>query len=450
MIVYDSGSKIGFFPMGMAYLASAIRRMHPDADIEVWQQDIHHYKDSDLTDKLNENDYSVVMLSIIGGCYQYNKLLSLSQAINASVRRKDFVYMIGGHGPASDPEYYMKVSGADIVGIGEGEISIPRVIDAIKNGRGYSDIPGISYRENERVIYNPRQSLIKDVDSIDWPAWDLFEMNSYALKQFPRMAETERCAVILSGRGCIFECNFCYRMDKGFRPRSTDSILAEMKYLKKTYDITFFYFGDELLVNSEKRVLDFCDSLRKEKMDIHWWCNGRLNFANDKVISAMRDAGCVFINYGIESMDEETRIRMNKHLTQKQIYSGIETTLKYGISPGLNFIYGNIGEPISAIEKDREFMETYDDHAQLNRIHLVIPFPGTPLYDHCVREGLIKDTADFYENKHKDYDHLVCNLTEHSDIEIYSALRDANMRLVNAYYKSQTGKYQEIYDNTLK
>ena len=132
MVVYDNDSYIAWFPQGLAYLAAAAR----DAGHEVcvYQQDIYHWPDCHLTEYLDNHDFDVVEISIIGGYYQYRKLLSLSEAINASKNRKNFKYTIGGHGPAAAPEYFLRKTGADVVGIGEGEITFVELLDAFKRG----------------------------------------------------------------------------------------------------------------------------------------------------------------------------------------------------------------------------------------------------------------------------------------------------------------------------
>ena len=116
MVVYDNDSYVSWFPQGLAYLAAAAR--NAGHDVSVYQQDIFHWPDSHLTEYLNNNLFDVIEVSIIGGYYQYRKLLKLSEAINGSNNRQHFKYTIGGHGPAADPEFFLKKTGADVVGIG--------------------------------------------------------------------------------------------------------------------------------------------------------------------------------------------------------------------------------------------------------------------------------------------------------------------------------------------
>lgn len=443
MVVYDNESYISWFPQGLAYLASAAR--NAGHEVSVYQQDIYHWPDSHLTKYLDENEFDVVEVSVIGGYYQYRKLLSLSEAINKSKNRENFKYTIGGHGPAASPEYFLRKTEADIVGIGEGEITFVELMEAFEKKRTLESVDGIAFiNENNEYIKTKARELIKDIDVISWPAYDLFDMTNYSLLRLPHTKSDARCMPLLSGRGCIFACNFCYRLDKGFRPRSANSIIEEIKFLKEKYNVTCIAFSDELLMSSRERTLELCQAFIDAELNIKWDCNGRLNFADIDVLEKMKESGCVFINYGIESLDDETLKVMHKHLTKEMIIKGIENTLKVGISPGLNIIYGNIHEPISAINDAVEFLLKYDDHAQMRTIRPVTPYPGTELFDYAVQNNLVKDVEDFYENKHLNSDLIAVNFTDCSDDEVYGALYNANMKLIHKYQEVQAEASERI------
>ncbi len=439
MVAYDNDSYITWFPQGLAYLASAAR--NAGHEVVVYQQDIFHWPDSHLTEYLDHNYFDVVEVSIIGGYYQYHKLMSLSAAINASQNRKrgGVKYTIGGHGPAAAPEYFLRKTGADVVGIGEGEITFVELMDAFAGKRSLESVDGIAFLDPEgNYIRTKARELIQDIDQISWPAYDLFDITHYSLLRLPNIKGNERCMPVLSGRGCIFKCNFCYRLDKGFRPRSSQSIIDEIRFLKEEYNIKYIAFSDELLMSSRERTLELCQAFIDAELNIKWDCNGRLNFADLDVLYKMKEAGCVFINYGIESLDDDTLKVMHKGLTRQMIIRGIENTLEVGISPGLNIIYGNINEPLSAIDDAVEFLLKYDDHAQMRTIRPVTPYPGSELFDYAVEHNLLEGVADFYENKHQNSDLLSVNFTQYTDDEVYEALYHANMKLIERYQKVQS------------
>ena len=296
-----------------------------------------------------------------------------------------------------------------------------------------------------------RREEIPDLDALPYPAWDLFPMDHYTLLREPNIKDHERNMCMYSGRGCLFHCNFCYRMEKGLRIRSADSIIDEMRELKERYNVSYISFFDELLVNSVDRVEEFCEKLIDVGLNMHWNCNGRLNFAKKKMLNLMKRAGCVFINYGIESLDEQALMAMNKNLTVKQITEGIENTLEAGISPGFNIIWGNIGEDEHSLQMGVDFLLKYDDHSQRRTIRPVTPYPGCPLYYHAIEKGLLEGVEDFYERKHVNSDLLAVNFTSLTDEEFYAALMKANQTLLTNYYdalnKQAMEMTQDLYVN---
>ena len=199
--------------------------------------------------------------------------------------------------------------------------------------------------------------------------------------------------------------------------------------LKRDYGITYIAFADELLMSSKERTISLCNDFIKHKLDMKWDCNGRLNYAKKDVLNLMKKAGCVFINYGIEAMDDQILKNMNKALTTTQIIKGIEATLAAGISPGLNIIFGNLGENEETLWKGVDFLLRYDDGAQMRTIRPVTPYPGSPLYHHALERGLLRDCQDFYENKHINSDLLAVNFTDMSDEEFHKSLFEANSAL---------------------
>lgn len=440
LVVHDNDSHISNFPMGIAYIASVCRR--DGHDVRIYNQDVYHWPHSHLTDVLDKEKFDVVGMGTCGGYYQYGQTLKISEAINRSKNRP--IFLMGGHLSSPDPEYFLRKTGADVIVIGEGEETILELLDAIENNKPFSGIKSIAYFDGKKYIQTPRRSLMQDIDTIPYPAWDLLPMENYVLMLYPHMMRGERSMFVMTARGCPFKCNFCYRMDEGYRTRKPESIIEEIQILKNNYNVSYIAFLDELFMGSIKRTLELCEIFIKAKLDIKWFCSGRLNYAKPEVLKLMKKAGCVFISYGIESLDEGTLKAMNKALTVKQITDGIENTIQAGISPGFNIIFGNIGEPLEALQKGVEFLLKYDDHSQLRTIRPVTPYPGSELYYYAIKHGLLKSCEDFYENKHVNSDLLSVNFTNSSDEECYKALYEANSKLLENYYAYQNKETEKV------
>src|SRR4030065_843232 len=104
-ISYDNDSYIPFFPLNIDYLSEAV--IKAKGQPVIWSQDIHHGPESALTELLDRHKIDIVGLGFCAGYYQYKKAKAISQAINESRRRKEFVYVLGGHGRAGDPEFFL-------------------------------------------------------------------------------------------------------------------------------------------------------------------------------------------------------------------------------------------------------------------------------------------------------------------------------------------------------
>jgi len=176
-----------------------------------------------------------------------------------------------------------------------------------------------------------------------------------------------------------------------------------------------------------------CEVLKP--LNIKWDANGRLDVAakSPHILTAMRDAGCVFINYGIEAYDDEVLRLMNKHLTCEQIDAGVAYTKERGISPGLNFMWGNPGDTEKTLWKAVVFLENNDDFAQLRTIRPVTPYPGSALYYQAVLEKKIRGYEDFYE-KHVNSDLFSVDFMGIGIDKANEMCYHANRVLLNRFY----------------
>lgn len=449
LVVYDNGSYDHTFPMGLGALAGVLKK--DGHEISVWNQDMHHWPDDYLRTFLDQNKFDVVILSVIAGYYQYIRVKKLSEAINNSKNRP--FYAMGGYGPTPEPEFWLKKSGCDVVCMGEGEIIISKLMEAVESKKSLESVPGVAWLEDGKLQQTERPDLIEDLDSLPPIPYELFPMDYYRLLRMPKVKGTDFVFPMMSARGCSFKCNFCYRMDAGYRMRSPKDLLDEIEMLHNEYGITYIAFQDDLLMSSVTHTEEVCKEFLKRDLPIRWNCNGRLNYCSEELLQLMKDAGCHFINYGIESMDQTVLNNMKKGLRPEMIVQGIEDTLKVGISPGLNFIFGNHGDNKETIKKAVDFLLKYDDFSQKRTIRPVTPYPGSPLYYDAIEMGLLDKEdpcEDFYERKHLNSDLICCNFTELSDEEFYECLRWANETLMKNYYDKQRNSTIEQINHLYK
>ncbi len=443
LIVYDNDAHIGFFPMGVAALAASCRQAGYEVDI--YSQDIHHYPDKHLTAFLNANHYDAVGLSFIGAYYPYKKAKAIAQAIHEA--KEPPLLVLGGHGPSPEPKYFLRLLDAEAVVIGEGEETFVELLDMFGTTTSLLDIQGLAFRVFDDTHVNERRDPIADIDSLPMPAYDLFPMDTYKLRRdaahVPEIGN--RFSIqMLSGRGCKFNCNFCYRIDKGMRLRSAAAIVDEMNYLYAQWDIRHFMFYDDLLMESESRTIELCEAfIRSGPPDMTFTCQGRLNYATYEVLQTMKRAGCAYIYYGVESFNDDMLKVMGKALTTEMIRRGLDNTIAAGVRFSPNIIFGNIGETREHLENSVRFLLEYDDCTQIRAIKPVTPYPGSPLYDYAIEQGLLEGPADFYENKHTNTDLLSVNFTAMSDDEFYDALYGANLTVLDNYRSASNASDRE-------
>lgn len=432
LIAYDNFSYLHHFPLNLGYIAAVLTKNK--VEVEIYHQDINHVDSKELKYYLNNTHFDIVGIGLVAGYYPYKKLLEISKVINSSKNRPYFQYIIGGYMVSANPEYFLEKTGANIIVVGEGEKTIEELVK--KDFQQLHTIKGISFNINGSYYHNEKRELIEDLDTLPLPRYDLFPIEVYRLRRMSNSLPTDFVMSVITGRGCLWRCSFCWRMSEGMRLRSIKSIINEIIYLKETYWINYIDFEDDLTMTSPARMTELCEAILDNKLNIKWYCEGRLNFITESLLLLMKKAGCVFINYGIESLNQTVLNNIKKGLTKDIIYKGIELTKKVGISAGLNFLWNNPGDNLDTLNEEVEFLLKYDDCSQLRTIRPCTPYPNCDLYYKAIELGLIKDIDDFY-TKHVNSDLLTVNFMDISDKLAYEALYKANNILLDNYYNKQ-------------
>ena len=446
-IIYDNEGAHNGLPLGSLYVAAYLRK-HGYANIEFYSQDVYRFTEQHLTEFLSTNKFDIVGIGFVAGYFQHKKILAICEAINKAKHRPFMV--LGGHGPSPVPEFYLDITRADAVVIGDGEIPFLNLVRAVENGTPLSSVKGIAYRNGNDLVINERERPIKDLETIPHPAFDLLPMEYYINAKFEalQMDPTDRLIWMITSRGCNYTCNFCLRLEKGIRLRPVDAVIDEIKKYIRDYHISYFVFWDELFMYSEKRIAEFAEAIMSENIKIKYWCTGRLNTANEHILKLMKRSGCKYIDYGIEQFDDKALKAMNKNLTEDQIVKGIEMTQQAGIWVAFNIIFGNIGDTRETLKKSVALLKKYNDYGQLRVLRPVTPYPGSPLYYEAIKRGLLMGPQDFYE-KHKNLELLTVNFTDIPDDEFYRLLYEVNSEIVNDYYehykRKMILKFKQVY-----
>ena len=444
-IIHDVYQDDNFFPAGIGYLSSVL--MEAGCDVEIYAMDVFHYTNEELSVHLNSHDYDLICCGFMAARFK-ETILDLSGVINFHKKKAWFV--LGGHGPSPIPEYILRKTGADIVAIGEAESIILDLIASKTGDRDLSKVKGIAYRQGENIHVNQRHMPILRLDKLPLPAWDIFPMKQYTTcLKFPGMKEGDKAFPILSSRGCVNRCNFCYRMEKGIRQRSVENIVQEMKLLNETYGITYFFFIDELFVSSKAKVKKFAAALRKSGLNVLLSIESRVDVFDEEIADILKSVGCVFVNIGFESTSQKVLDKIKKNVTVEQNYRAAAIAKSKGIGIGLNCLWGEPGDDEFSLNSNVEFILKYNLYDQIRTIRPVTPYPGCDLYYEAIEKGLLTGPEDFFE-KFVNSDLLTVNFTDIPNERFYELLLHANSLLILDHFRNTSNNMQEAFNLTEK
>ena len=314
----------------------------------------------------------------------------------------------GGGIISSDVSYIFPILSPDFGVIGEGEEAIVELINCMVNGGELNAINGIAYWKNGKPVYNRPRKPIADLDKLPFPDYSLFDFEKYMsiINQKDnyfhcRTQHHPRLMPLITARSCPFNCTFCYHTTgRTYRTRSIDNAIEEINYFHEMYHFNILKLYDELFSIDENRVRSFCQRLKELPYDFDWSCSMRVSDVNMNMLREMEDAGCIHIAYGFESASPIVLKSMRKRITVEQIRRAIELTNEAGIGVQANFIFGDIAETPETIQ---ETMDFYNRYCKDLIIHCdyITPYPGSPIFRHCLENGIISDKQTYYEIIHK-------------------------------------------------
>jgi len=244
-------------------------------------------------------------------------------------------------------------------------------------------IEGLIYRKNNKVVVNKPRPLIKNLDILPTPDRKLINVELY--KRLPHEAPKEPCFDMLASRGCPYQCTYCLismSAGRNYRVRSPKRVVEEIKSLIKM-GAKMIHFQDPVFTLRRQWVIDFCN-LAKD-LDISWNCQTRTDLVDSELLKKMKDAGCVSILYGVESLNSETLKIVKKNLNPEDTIKNIEQTLKTGIEVRCSLMVGLPNE------SKKQFKRSVNKLKKLNpnymQFHSIVAFKGTEFYDQSKEYG---------------------------------------------------------------
>ena len=334
--VYGIGGQRAF-PLGLGYIAAVLEKSHK---VEVLDMMAEGMSCIDLVRILLGKSPDVV--GITSDTLTFQAAIEVAETVKLA--RRDTVVVIGGTHSNVWPDYPLRYSCFDISAHGEGEATAVELWSRLEAGESYSDVRGIAFRGHSKVITNPKREPISNLDELPFPARHLFPMNKYNGEYAP----------IGTSRGCPFACSFCSNnvvWGRSHRFRSADNVIGEIKAMKTEYGISKLYFREDIFTANKKRVIDLCEGIIAEGLDVNWECESRVGTVDREVLAKMKEAGCKLTWFGVESGSPRMLEVLNKQITVQQVAETYRLCREVGIPAGASFIIGTPGETRSDVKE---------------------------------------------------------------------------------------------------
>jgi len=300
--------------------------------------------------------------------------------------KETFVVLVGSHPTYFHKEILQENEFVDAIARGEFDLTIRDLALALSRGKQeLPNVQGISFRDGDQIKVNEDRPLVQNLDDLPFPDRDLVSSESYREAVFTG----KNCTTIVSSRGCPSQCIFCLwprtMYGRKFRRRSPENVVDEIEIVVNNYGVDEIYFDDDCLTLDKKRLIQICEEIVKRKIKVKWMCQARVDSIDQNVLKKMKEAGCHYVKYGVESGSQELLKRMKKGITLEAVRNAFRETRKIGIKTQAFFLLGLPWETPETFKETINFAkEIKPDSAQFA---VVVPHPGTELYDLCLEKG---------------------------------------------------------------
>ena len=313
----------------------------------------------------------------------------VEQAARLKARYGAPIFSFGPHAsttPALSMARAPQVDGMFVGEPEEGVVALARLesIDQLAH------IDTLTSRVNGALVPHRAHGSYAGFPGMPHPAWDLLPVKKYSLPLVDKPY-----LIVETSRGCPYACDFCVapiHQGHKFRERSATALVDEIEWSFREHGVEFFYLWGDTVTLNVKSFSAFCDELLARRLPIQWFANARAdNLTDPAFVRRLKQAGCWMLALGVESESDEVRKDMVKRLERQKIQAAFRNMRDAGVRSFAFFIFGYPGETPKTMEQTIEYaIELDPDFANF---YPAVPYPGTALYDKCVREGLLTPEA---------------------------------------------------------
>ncbi len=290
----------------------------------------------------------------------------------------------------------------DFVVRGEGEVTLAELVKQLNSGQeSFEGIEGLSFRCNGSVVHNPPRRPVIDLDEflIDYslvhkPGYDVL----FPLKNWEDCQEKQAFPIML-GRGCNNRCIFCTHRLFAYRVVKIDSVLEQISLIKKRFNTRYFMFTDPSFCERTSFVKELCGRLVQEKFDIEWYCEGRADIPLD-LLSTMRMAGCISIDFALESGSPRVLRALNKRLDPTKVVSFARECRRLGIRASYFTMISCPGEGPQDFEMTTRAMFELSRLGLTTSVAPLMIYPGTDLEALARDRKILPDDFSWYDESY--------------------------------------------------
>jgi anaerobic magnesium-protoporphyrin IX monomethyl ester cyclase len=371
-----SPEQLGAPLLGQQYVAAALVRH--GCDVRVIDAAARYFAESD--------DWIVAGVEAFGadvvGIALFTRWVWHAYGLVERLRGRVPVLVAGGAHATVRPIETLE-RGFDVVVAGEAEMTIVDLVDAVMTRRALSEVPGILYRDRDGAVRNGACAQpISDLDTLAFPQlaqglYDKFWYDPSGREVIP--------GGILTSRGCPARCTFCanYVTGRKFRHRGAACVIEELNAYHELTGVNFFPCWDDALTADRPRLFQLCEMIeRGVHFPFSWSAITRAPMVTPELLAAMHRAGLVAVNFGVESGDDQILRAIKKGITTDHVVRALEWAKAEGLRTACNFMLGFPQETPAALDRTLRFMERIAPLVDtFSTMGVLVPFPGTPLYD---------------------------------------------------------------------
>jgi anaerobic magnesium-protoporphyrin IX monomethyl ester cyclase len=398
----------GNLPLGLMYLAALLQKANFKVEIlDAFMVDSVFQRNgvettvgmpfTKIRHELIERKPDVVGISGPFTCQIDNavKISNLVKEVNPNI-----LTVTGGpHVTLASEAFLREAKDVDIVVRGEGEYTMLEIAQTFEDRKQMDKILGIAYRQSGKIRLNPPRPLIKNLDQLPYPAYNLVDMERYlSLKKIGYRSFKDRAISMITSRGCPFNCCFCavhLHMGRDFRAHSAKYVVDHIQFVVKKFNVRNVFFEDDNLTLDIERFENICNDIISRKINIGWETpNGvRADCLNRELLKKMKQSGCKSVFIGVESGDQQILNNVIcKSLDLNRVVEFAKDAKEIGLKTGAFYIIGFPGETKENMQKTVDFALRLKREYDVG-MHLFVATPsfGTRLYEECVIKGYVEE-----------------------------------------------------------